>query len=118
MEPLLVSLDKSTEVFPLFQHTGIEMLYMLDGVMEYSYGRERYRMEKGDTLQFEGDIPHGPTQLIKTPIHFLSITVVRRRPLLTPGAPRPAHGTWRWPQRDSHDGHGRPMVPTGPGCLL
>ncbi|HEY1829376.1 MAG TPA: XRE family transcriptional regulator [Acidimicrobiales bacterium] len=75
VEPLLVSLDESSEVFPLFQHAGIEVLYMLSGVMEYSYGRERYKMERGDTLQFEGDIPHGPTQLIKTPIRFLSITI-------------------------------------------
>jgi ribosome-binding protein aMBF1 (putative translation factor) len=75
VEPLLVSLVESTEVFPLFQHPGVEMLYMLEGVMEYSYGREHYRMEKGDTLQFEGDIPHGPTQLVKLPIRFLSITI-------------------------------------------
>jgi ribosome-binding protein aMBF1 (putative translation factor) len=75
VEPLLVSLVESTEVFPLFQHPGVEMLYMLEGIMEYSYGREHYRMEKGDTLQFEGDIPHGPTQLVKLPIRFLSITV-------------------------------------------
>ena len=32
-------------------------------------------MERGDTLQFEGDIPHGPTMLIKLPIRFLSITI-------------------------------------------
>jgi transcriptional regulator with XRE-family HTH domain len=75
VEPLLVSLAESTEVFPLFQHAGIELLYMLEGTMEYSYGREHYRMEKGDTLQFEGDIPHGPTKLIKLPIRFLSITI-------------------------------------------
>jgi transcriptional regulator with XRE-family HTH domain len=75
VEPLLVSLTERTEVFPLFQHAGIEILYMLEGVFEYSYGRERYRMEKGDTLQFEGDIPHGPTELIKLPIRFLSITI-------------------------------------------
>jgi DNA-binding XRE family transcriptional regulator len=75
VEPLLVSLAESTEVFPLFQHAGIELLYMLDGIMEYSYGREHYRMEKGDTLQFEGDIPHGPTKLVKLPIRFLSITI-------------------------------------------
>lgn len=75
VEPLLVSLVESTEVFPLFQHAGVEMLYMLEGIMEYSYGREHYRMEKGDTLQFEGDIPHGPTKLVKLPIRFLSITI-------------------------------------------
>ena len=64
-----------TEVFPLFQHSGVEILYMLSGVMEYGYGRQRYKMERGDTLQFEGDIPHGPTMLIKLPIRFLSITI-------------------------------------------
>ena len=75
VEPLLVSLDVRSEMFPLFQHSGIEILYMLDGVMEYSYGRQVYRMERGDTLQFEGDIPHGPTMLVKVPIRFLSITI-------------------------------------------
>jgi transcriptional regulator with XRE-family HTH domain len=75
VEPLLVSLDEEREVFPLFQHAGIEILYMLSGVMEYGYGRQRYKMERGDTLQFEGDIPHGPTMLIKLPIRFLSITI-------------------------------------------
>jgi ribosome-binding protein aMBF1 (putative translation factor) len=75
VEPLLVSLVESSEVFPLFQHPGIEILYMLEGMMEYSYGREHYRMERGDTLQFEGDIPHGPTKLVKLPIRFLSITI-------------------------------------------
>jgi transcriptional regulator with XRE-family HTH domain len=75
LEPLLVSLNERTEVFPLFQHGGVEILYMLEGVMEYGYGTQRYRMEPGDTLQFEGEIAHGPTDLIELPIRFLSITV-------------------------------------------
>jgi transcriptional regulator with XRE-family HTH domain len=74
LEPLLVSLTERTEVFPLFQHSGVEMLYMLEGVMDYGYGRQRYRMEPGDTLQFEGDIAHGPTEMVQLPIRFLSIT--------------------------------------------
>ncbi len=80
---------------------------MLDGIMEYSYGREHYRMEQGDTLQFEGDIPHGPTKLVKLPIRFLSITIyggdrpVARRPVREPIASatraRPARSVrWRW----------------------
>jgi hypothetical protein len=75
MEPLLVTLTEPSEVFPLFQHPGIEMLYMLEGVMEYGYGSQRYRMEPGDALQFEGDIAHGPTGLLTLPISFLSVTV-------------------------------------------
>ncbi len=73
MEPLLVTLSKSQEVFPLFQHPGTELLYMLEGTLEYGYGRARYTMSVGDTLQFDGEVPHGPTKLIKTPIRFLSI---------------------------------------------
>jgi DNA-binding XRE family transcriptional regulator len=75
MEPLLVTLTEASEVFPLFQHPGVEMLYMLTGVMEYGYGTQRYKMQPGDALQFEGDIAHGPTQLVKLPISFLSLTV-------------------------------------------
>ena len=75
MEPLLVNLTERNEVFPLFQHPGVEMLYMIKGVMEYGYGTQRYRMSPGDTLQFEGDIPHGPSALIRFPITFLSVTV-------------------------------------------
>ena len=48
MEPLLVTLTERSEVFPLFQHPGVELLYMLRGVMEYGYGTQRYRMEPGD----------------------------------------------------------------------
>ena len=75
IEPLLVSLNEKSEVFPLFQHEGIEILYMLQGEMEYTFGRQRYAMEPGDTLQFEGDIPHGPTVLKNLPIRFLSVSV-------------------------------------------
>ena len=74
VEPLLVTLTERAEIFPSFQHSGIELLYMLSGTMDYGYGKQQYRMEPGDTLQFEGDIPHGPTLLVKLPIRFLSIT--------------------------------------------
>jgi transcriptional regulator with XRE-family HTH domain len=80
MVPVLVTLSERAEVFPLFQHAGVEMLYMLDGVMAYQYGAASYRMEVGDTLQFDGDIPHGPLELVELPIRFLSITVDGGRP--------------------------------------
>lgn len=75
VEPLLVTLNEPTEAFPLFQHPGIELIHILEGKMEYGHGTGRYRMEPGDTLQFEGEISHGPTELVQLPIRFLSITV-------------------------------------------
>ena len=73
MEPLLVTLTERTEVFPLFQHTGVEFIYMLEGVAEYGFGADRYELHPGDALQFDGEVAHGPTRLVKMPIRFLSV---------------------------------------------
>jgi DNA-binding XRE family transcriptional regulator len=73
LEPLLVTLTESSEVFPLFQHPGTEFLYMLDGAMVYGHGEARYTMHPGDSLQFDGEGPHGPEELVELPIRFLSI---------------------------------------------
>ena len=74
MEALLVELTESSEVFPLFQHSGTELIYMLEGVMVYGHGGARYTMRPGDALQFDGEGAHGPDQLLKLPIRFLSVT--------------------------------------------
>jgi DNA-binding Xre family transcriptional regulator/quercetin dioxygenase-like cupin family protein len=74
LEPLLVTLTEASEVFPLFQHAGTELLYMLDGVMVYGHGQARYEMHPGDSLVFDGEGPHGPAELIELPIRFLAVT--------------------------------------------
>ena len=73
VEPMLVTLNEQSEVFPLFQHPGIEFLYMLAGVVEYGYGSDRYLMSPGDALQFSGEVVHGPTALVELPIQFISV---------------------------------------------
>jgi transcriptional regulator with XRE-family HTH domain len=73
LEPLLVTLLERSEVFPLYQHPGTELIYVLEGTMEYSYGQARYLLEPGDTLQFNGAITHGPSELLDLPVRFLSI---------------------------------------------
>ena len=47
MEAVLVTLTESSEVFPLFQHPGTELLYMLEGEMVYGHGDARYTMTSG-----------------------------------------------------------------------
>jgi len=74
LEPVLVTLTESSEVFPLFEHPGTEFLYMLEGEMVYGHGESRYLMQPGDSLQFDGEGPHGPCELVKLPIRFLSVT--------------------------------------------
>jgi len=72
-EPVLVTLLERSEIFPLFQHPGTEFIYMLSGVMEYGYGSLRYTLEPGDALELDGEVAHGPTDLVQLPIQFLSV---------------------------------------------
>lgn len=73
VEPYLISLTTESDRFPTFQHAGLEMLYMLDGVVDYRHGEQIYRLEPGDSLLFDADAPHGPENLISLPARYLSI---------------------------------------------
>jgi transcriptional regulator with XRE-family HTH domain len=67
-EPFLVTLNDRSEVFPGFQHPGVEFIHMLSGILHYRHGRHSYVLKPGDTLTFRGDVAHGPERLEKVPI--------------------------------------------------
>ncbi len=71
-EPFLITMDDASEVFPTFEHPGVEFIYMLEGKLEYHHGKHTYLLEPGDSLSFRGEIPHGPERLIELPIRFLA----------------------------------------------
>jgi len=73
VEPYLITLTEASDVFPTFQHGGIETIYMLEGEIEYRHGDEIYPLRPGDTLFFDADAPHGPETLVTLPARFLSI---------------------------------------------
>jgi len=73
VEPYLISLTEESDRFPAFQHDGIEMLYMLEGEVDYRHGDSIYSLKPGDTLFFDADAPHGPEVLVKLPAKYLSI---------------------------------------------
>jgi transcriptional regulator with XRE-family HTH domain len=79
-EPFLITMEDQAERFPVFEHPGIEFIHMLKGVIEYRHGQDTYILHPGDTLTFQGSVPHGPEKLIKTPIQFLSIFVYPQSP--------------------------------------
>ena len=60
VEPYLITLNEESDIFPTFQHDGIEMLYMLEGEVSYRHGDNLYVLKSGDTLFFDADAPHGP----------------------------------------------------------
>jgi transcriptional regulator with XRE-family HTH domain len=74
-EPFLITIDDDTQRYPTFQHPGTEFIYMLEGVIEYRCAHQTYILEPNDCLSFQGDTPHGPENLVKCPIKFLSIII-------------------------------------------
>jgi len=80
MEPMVVTLTSPHEVFPLYQHPGTELLYVLEGEMTYGYAGAEYDMAPGDALQFDGEVAHGPVRLGRLPVRFLSLTAYGRPP--------------------------------------
>lgn len=78
VEPYLITLTQESDVFPTFQHTGMEFLYMLEGNVIYRHGDKTYDMHPGDALFFDADAPHGPEELRKLPIRYLSVISYRR----------------------------------------
>jgi len=75
VEPYLIVILEASEVFPLFQHDGVEFIYILEGELVYRHGGRTYAMGKGDSLYFDADAPHGPEELKRLPIRFLSFIV-------------------------------------------
>ncbi len=73
VEPYLITLESDAEVFPIFQHTGVEFIYMLQGSMVYRHLNATYTLIPGDSLFFDSDAPHGPETLVELPVRFLSI---------------------------------------------
>ena len=75
VEPYLITLDETSDAFPIFQHEGTEFIYMLEGSVTYAHGDRTYLMEPGDSLYFDAGAVHGPLELRKLPAVYLSIIV-------------------------------------------
>ena len=73
VEPYMITLTRESDVFPIFQHSGMEFIYMVEGKVGYRHGNKTYHLTPGDSLFFDADAPHGPEELKKLPIRFLSV---------------------------------------------
>lgn len=72
-EAYMVDMGDASEEFPTFSHPGTEFLHLLEGELVYRHGNQLYHMQPGDSLTFDGEVPHGPEQLVKVPIRLLSV---------------------------------------------
>ncbi len=76
MEPFLFeypSIDKPAE----FRHNNEEMLFVLEGTLEFKYGEEIIILEEGDCVYFNGNTPHGGRSIGKNTTRALVVQANR-----------------------------------------
>ena len=73
VEPYLITLTDKSEIFRLFQHAGVEFLYILAGEVLYRHARKTYHLKAGDRLFFDADAAHGPEELISLPVKMIAV---------------------------------------------
>jgi transcriptional regulator with XRE-family HTH domain len=61
MEPYILVPD--FEPGESLQHDGEEFFYVLEGMIEFLYGTEKYILSRGDCVYFESHIPHNGRSL-------------------------------------------------------
>jgi transcriptional regulator with XRE-family HTH domain len=79
VEPYLITLKADAEPYIDFRHAGVEFIYMLSGKVRYRHADRSYVLEPGDSLFFDAAGRHGPEELIKAPMTYLSIIIYPRR---------------------------------------
>ena len=60
IKPLIITLPDNVdpEKIPYNYHDGEEMIYVLNGKMDFYHGDEKYRVEEGDCIYFDSTVPH------------------------------------------------------------
>lgn len=75
VEPFLITLDEHSDAYPIFQHSGTEFIYMLEGELTYRHGEQTYELLPGDSLFFDAQALHGPLELRRLPAVYLSVII-------------------------------------------
>ncbi|MDO5851899.1 MAG: cupin domain-containing protein [Methanobacteriaceae archaeon] len=58
MEPFLIEFKPNNDEHPLNDHEGEEFIYVLEGELELTYGKETYQLNKGDSIYYDSIVPH------------------------------------------------------------
>jgi len=59
MEPVIFVVPPHTSLVKEMRHAGEEYMYILEGSVDFLYGREVYHLERHDSVYYKGNIPHG-----------------------------------------------------------
>lgn len=59
MEPFLIDIDSASSTgYQLSSHEGEEFLYVLEGVIEVTYGKSKYVLEVGESIYYDSIVEH------------------------------------------------------------
>lgn len=59
MEPFVIDINPSDDRdFQLSEHEGEEFIYVMEGEVEISYGKETYRLAAGDSIFYDSIVRH------------------------------------------------------------
>ncbi len=58
MEPYILTLPLHPKAQAVFQHTGQEILFVLEGTMQFTHGDTELTVEEGDCIYFDASVPH------------------------------------------------------------
>ena len=59
MEPFVIDVHPMNSDEPvLSSHEGEEFIYVLDGIIDVWYGKERYTLSMGDSIYYDSVVPH------------------------------------------------------------
>lgn len=74
MEPFIVEIEPSKESdYKLSSHEGEEFIYVLEGSIEINYGKEVYRIDKGDTIYIDSIVAHNVHAAKNKPARILAV---------------------------------------------
>lgn len=74
MEPFIIEVSPlETKDFVLSSHEGEEFIYVLEGIMEISYGKKNYVLEQGDSIYYDSIVPHHVHAYDEKPAKILAV---------------------------------------------
>jgi transcriptional regulator with XRE-family HTH domain len=74
MEPFIVDIEAGKQSdFMLSSHEGEEFIYVLEGVVEINYGKEIYKLGKGDSIYLDSIVLHNVHAGNNQPARILAV---------------------------------------------
>ena len=73
MEPFMIDVEPGQADFTLSSHEGEEFIYVLAGVIEVVYGKEKYTLEVGDSIYYDSIVAHHVHAQNEAPARILGV---------------------------------------------